>query len=136
MKSLKIVVAALLITFLGTSFTYAGVNLDDKDSKSVIKARQAIENASPDDWTTFAKSAAVCIKKNTNMKEASQWIDKSLQIKETQYNLEVKGDYYNANKLYREAMSYYIKSIAAGKAADKNFSASRLQNKIVAAQKK
>ena len=104
MKSLKIVVAALLITFLGTSFTYAGVNLDDKDSKSVIKARKAAENAAPDDWTTFAQSAALCIRKNTNMKEASQWIDKSLEIQETQYNLEVKGDYYKANKLIRKLL--------------------------------
>jgi hypothetical protein len=136
MKSLKIVVAALLITFLGTSFTYAGVNLDDKDSKSVIKARKAAENAAPDDWTTFAQSAALCIRKNTNMKEASQWIDKSLEIQETQYNLEVKGDYYKANKLYKEAVSYYIKSIAAGRNANKNFDTSKLQNKILAIRKK
>ena len=134
MKSLKIVIAFLLIAFLGTSFAYATV--DDKDSKSVIKARKAAENAAPDDWTTFAQSAAVCIKKNTNMKEASQWIDKSLEIKQTQYNLEIKGDYYRANKLYREAMGYYIKSLTAGREADKYFDASKLQNKIVALQKK
>lgn len=136
MKSLKIVIAVLLVAFLGTSFTYANVDLDDKDSKSVIKARKAIQNAAPDDWTTFAQSAAICIKKNQNMKEASQWIDKSLKIKETQYNLEVKGDYYKANKLYREAMTYYIKSIAAGRSLDNNFDASRLQSKILATQKK
>jgi len=136
MKSFKIVIAFLLVAFLGTSFTYANADLDDKDSKSVIKARKAIQNAGPDDWTTFAQSAAVCIKKNTNMKEASQWINKSLEIKETQYNLEIKGDYYKANKLYREAMGYYIKSITVGRSLDSKFDAAKLQNKIVALQKK
>ncbi len=121
----------LLLTFL-FSAAYAGPGNNDK---AISKARAAIEKASLDDWETYAKSAEMCISKNVNMKEASKWLDHSIAIKATTYNLRVKGDYYLKNKLPRKAMEQYLKAIDIGKAKDNNYDMSDLQNRIGKARK-
>ena len=118
-------VAAFLMTFISVA-NYAAV----KPDKVVEKARAAVNAASPHDWETYAKSAQMCIKKKVNLAEAKEWLDKSLSIKETPYALEVAGDYYMVNKLAREAITYYIKSINMIKAKDFYASTSALQEKI------
>ena len=102
MKSIKSIFFALLLIATTAQFSYAGYG--DKTSD---KARTAVENAAPDDWKTYAKSAQKCIRKKVNLKEAATWIDKSLSIKETAYNLEVKGDYYAAMNLPEKAIEMY-----------------------------
>ena len=99
-------------------------------NKAVEKARAAVEKASPDDWQTYAKSAEKCIRREVNLKEAAEWLDKSLSIKETSYNLRVKGDYYKMNNLPEKALEYYIKSIQAGILSDVNYSDPETQQKI------
>lgn len=105
------------------------------NEKIISKARAAIENASPDDWETYAKSAELCIAKNINMKEASKWLDHSLSIKKTTYNLRVKGDYYLKNKLPVKAMEKYLEAIDVGRAKDFYFDSSELQSRIYKARK-
>lgn len=118
--------AIMILTF--ASFANA------QDSKAVQKAKAAVENASPDDWQTYAKSAQVLIRKKESMKDASEWIDKSLAIKETPYNLEIKGDYYRANNLPKKALEFYVKAMQMGKESDVNFNTSSLQEKVVEIQ--
>ncbi len=92
------------------------------DNKTVEKARLAVEEAAPDDWFTFAESAEKCMKKKVNLKEAKTWLDKSLRIKETPFNLAIMGDYYNMNKLPEQALEYYVKSLRVGLEQDINYS--------------
>ena len=120
----------LSVLFLSTSVMATTLKVDDKkNNKIVLKARAAVDDASPDDWRTLAESADKMFQRKLNLKEAASWIDRSLEIKETAYNLEVKGDYYVINNLPEEAIKYYVKSIALGQ-QDASFNAGRVQDKI------
>lgn len=121
-------VAAVAMFLVGSSFSvYA------KSDKAVDKARSAVENASPDDWETYAKSAQMLIRKKASMGEAKKWVEKSLSIRETPFNLEVMGDYYIKNNLPKQAIKYYIKSMDKLKENDANIDTSAIQGKIVKA---
>ncbi len=100
------------------------------DDKTTLKAREAVENASPDDWMAYASSAEKCMKKNVNLKEAAAWIDKSMAIKETSYNLRLKGLYYEKNNLPEKALECYINSLRAGLEDDINYSDEKTQLKV------
>ncbi|MFW5761072.1 MAG: tetratricopeptide repeat protein [Cyclobacteriaceae bacterium] len=103
---------------------------EEKTDKVTIKARELVNKAAPDDWMTYAKAAEKCINKGVNLKEAAQWLDTSIEIKETAYNLELKGDYYVRNNLPDKALEYYVKTLKVGKEQDFNFDASGIQKKI------
>jgi len=128
-KVITIMVMGLFIA--GTSF--AGV-VDDKDNdktnKTTLKARQAVEQASPEDWLALAESADMCFRKNVNLKEAAEWIDRSIAIKETSFNLEVKGDYYLVSNLPDEALEFYVESMKKGHEEGSTFDSGRIQEKI------
>ena len=124
----KILMITMMLFFVSmTSGTFA---LDGKEDKIINKFKEIVENASPDDWYTLANSADMCLKKNINRKEIAVWLDKSLSIKETPYNLEVKGDYYRINNLPEKAGKCYLKAIQIGSEEDSNFDSSDLQEKI------
>jgi hypothetical protein len=120
--------------FISSAAFAANIQVKDTD-KTTLKAREAVENASPDDWKTLAESAEKCMKKNVNLKEAATWLDKSLTIKEDPYNLRLKGDYYQLNNLPQQALEYYIKSIRAGLATNVNYSDPDTQRKIAEIKK-
>lgn len=118
---------------IGLMFLFAQFNAfsaTNPTDKTIEKARAAVEAAGPDDWETLAKSAEMCIRKNVNMTEAKQWIDASMEIKESPLALEVAGDYYKANKLYTKATDHYVKSMLALKKSDFYADTSHLEAKI------
>ncbi len=119
-KSVRMFSMALAALFLSVG-TYAG-NKSTVNNKTAEKARQAVEEAAPDDWYTYAHSAERCIRKKVNLKEAKSWLDKSIQIKETPYNLAVMGDYFQKNNLPEKALEYYVKSLRVGLQDDINYS--------------
>ena len=80
------------------------------NEKIVEKARYAVEQAAPDDWYTLAQSAQKCIQKGINLKEAVVWLNESLRIKRTPYNLEIQGDYFAKNRLPLKAIHAYAES--------------------------
>lgn len=110
---------ALAIVFVFTSGVYAAPKATE--NKTVEKARLAVEEAAPDDWFTYAEAAQKCMKKKVNLKEAKTWLQKSLDIKETPYNLAVMGDYYHMNKLPEKALEYYVNSLRLGLEQDINY---------------
>jgi hypothetical protein len=126
---MKKVASFLMIAILcGISFSTRAS--DGKNEKFMNKHREIISELSPDDWYTLAASAESCIKKNIINKEVAEWIDRSLEIKKTAYNLEVKGDYYIKNKLPDKAGECYLEAIKVGIEEDDNFDSSELQEKI------
>ena len=110
-KNVKMIMMALAAVFVSAS-VYAAPGT--AENKTVEKARLAVEEAAPDDWHTYAESAEKCMRKKVNLKEAKVWLDKSLNIKETPYNLAIMGDYYNMNDLPEKALEYYVKSLRVG----------------------
>ena len=117
-KNVRLIMMALATVFVSTS-VYAAPKATE--NKTVEKARLAVEEAAPDDWYTYAEAAQKCMKKKVNLKEAKTWLQKSLNIKETPYNLAVMGDYYNMNKLPEKALEYYVKSLRLGLEQDINY---------------
>jgi hypothetical protein len=124
LKVFKNSVVALIVFASVNSIASAGRG----DDRTTDKARAEVAKASADDWQTLAVNAEKCFKKKVNLKEASEWLDRSLRIAETRYNLELKGDYYSMNNLPDKAIEYYLKSINAVR--DKSSS------EIIAIQKK
>jgi hypothetical protein len=119
---LSITIALVLLSSF-TSFA----NVDDR---TVEKTREAVENASPHDWYTLALSAEKCFKKKVNLKEASDWLDQSLEIAETPFNLELKGDYYTDNRLPDKALEYYVRAMNTMKVNDGTADISKIQKKV------
>ena len=126
---MKTIIKSVIWTFLLLAFLTSYAN-DNKNEKMVDKFSDRIENASPDDWYVLADCADQCLKKNINCKEVAEWIDKSLAIKETPYNLEIKGDYFMQNKLPEKAGKYYLKALQLGNDLDSEFESGELQKKI------
>lgn len=120
----------ILLSFVSASLATAGSKDEGKEDKTTVKMRESVANASPDDWHTFAEAAEKCIMKGVNLKEASEWLDKSLSIRECSYNLVVKGDYYKVNRLPEQALAYYVKALQAGKTENPDFDPSAIQKKI------
>ena len=126
MKNLvSISLSALLVLVMFSAYAN-----NDRTEKIVSKHRDAVENAAPDDWYTLAFSAQQCLEKKANCKEVANWIDKSLSIKVTPYNLEVKGDYYMINRLNDKALECYLQVFKLEKEKDNNFDGTVLQKKI------
>ena len=117
---------SLAVLFL---FAFATM-VQAKEGKAVQKAKEAVSNAAPDDWMTYAESAEVLLKKNTSLNDVSEWLDKSIAVKESSYNLELKGDYYMATNLPKKAMEFYIKSIQKGKEESESYNLLEVQDKI------
>jgi len=100
------------------------------DDRTTEKTREDVENASPDDWYTLAISAEKCFKKKVNLKQATEWLDQSIEIAETPFNLELKGDYYIENRLPDKALTYYVRAMNVMKEDDGEADVSQLQKKI------
>lgn len=127
MKSLSKLTIVVIIAVLFTSQAFAN---GDPNSKLVEKAKKAVSEADATDWETLAQSAEICFMKNENIEEASQWINKSIEIKATPYNLEVKGDYLSSIGENKEAISNYYQAILKSKEEDSNKSTEKLQSKM------
>ena len=128
---------AVVLSFcmLSILMSTAAIAKDSGSNKTVEKARKAVNQASNDDWMTYAESAEKCIKKNINLKEAGEWLDRSLAIKETAYNLKVKGLYYEKNNLPEKALEYYVKSLKVGIENDITYEDLQTQAKVVTLRK-
>jgi len=129
MNTLKVskgVVLGLIFFASVSSVAWANKAAD----RTTDKARAEVAKASADDWQTLAANAEKCFRKKVNLKEASEWLDRSLQIAETRYNLELKGDYYSMNKLQDKAVEYYIKAINVAQRSKSTSEVIVLQQKI------
>jgi hypothetical protein len=118
-------ITAMAFVILTGSISFAKV-----DDRTTEKTREAVENASPHDWYTLATSAEKCFKKKVNLKQASEWLDQSLEIAETPFNLELKGDYFIENQLPDRALEYYVRAMSVMKEKDGEADVVQLQKKI------
>ncbi len=125
-ENLKSTLTTVLVLVMITgSATFAKI-----DDRTTEKTREAVENASPHDWYTLAISAEKCFKKKVNLKEASEWLDQSLEIAETPLNLELKGDYFIDNRLPDKALEYYVRAMNTIKENNGEADVVHIQKKI------
>ena len=110
------------MSFLGLALLFSQLSVAGNVSEKVVeKARYAVEQAAPHDWETLAKSAEKCIRRGVNLKEAVAWLEQSVEIKRTSYNLEVLGDYYAKNHLPKKAIGAYAESFRRGILTDERY---------------
>ncbi|MGB3850285.1 MAG: hypothetical protein WA958_09980 [Tunicatimonas sp.] len=131
MHQLPIVFSRMFFIMVLLGGTATNLLANQRGDRTTERARQAVEEASPDDWHTLARSAKLCIAKGVNLKEAAGWLKQSLDIKETPYNLCVQGDYYVKNRLPEQALESYSKSIRVGKISDPSYADAATQKKIL-----
>ncbi len=130
-KTLRNVTLGLALLSMLSLATVANAAIGDK---TYDKLKEAVSNASPDDWMIYAKSAQKLIRKKAHLGEAKEWITKSLVISESAFNREVYGDYYMANNLPREAVEQYYKSMELKKKSDPNANLGTIQDKMFRAK--
>jgi hypothetical protein len=131
MNRISFILSRMFVMVFLVGSTAPSLLATSRIDRTTERARRAVEQASPDDWHTLAKSAEQCIDKGVNLKEAATWLNQSLAIKETAYNLRVQGDYYVMNQLPERALESYSKSIRVGKLDDPSYADVATQKKIV-----
>lgn len=119
---------AFLFAALISFGTYASPEISGGRT-SVKAAKENVKKAAPGDWKTYAESAEVLVKKQSNMKEAAEWIRKSINIKRTSYNTMVEADYYYAVGMNEKALETYLKAMELGK-EEKDFNPKEVQKRI------
>jgi hypothetical protein len=102
----------------------------DTIDKVLASARKAVAEAKPDEWRTAYRAAAFCLDNNVNLPEAKAWLEKSIAVKETMYNLSGKARVLAMEGHKAEAIALAKKAIAVGKAADPKAETSMVENLI------
>lgn len=105
------------------------VNASGKD-RVLNKARKAVESNFDNNWKVFAQSASMVIERGVGLEEAKAWLETSLDIQKTPYNLEVMGDYFFETGDKKSAVKYYYESLVMLKASSLDPDTQALQAKI------
>ncbi len=119
-----------LATAIAIAVLSSSVSLASTDDRMIEKTRETVENAGQYDWYTLAICAKKCFEKNVNLKEAANWLNQSLEIAETPFNLELKGDYYYQNQLPDKALDYYVRAMNMLKIRDGEADIAGIQKKV------
>lgn len=117
-----------LLVVVSQSFAFAS------NPDVVSRAKKAVAS-SPDDWYVLASAADVCLEQHANLKEARQWIEKSLEMEENAYTLEVMGDYYLESNEPLKAIEYYVLSLKKARDTQNELNPENQQAKIARANK-
>ncbi len=112
---------------LGVPFT---VNYDTT-AKVLAAARKAV-----DDWRLPYRAATFCLDNNVNLAEARGWMDKSIAMKETMYNLAGKARFLALDGKKADAIAMAKRAITIGKAADPKVDTAMVDNLLKEWEKK
>ncbi|MDW3193869.1 MAG: hypothetical protein R8G66_15965 [Cytophagales bacterium] len=134
MKNKKSLLAVLvLLSAIVVNANVANTNVANPNfgkDKVLNKARKAVASNFDNSWKVFAQSASMIIKEDVALEEAKSWLDASLKIQKTSFNLEVMGDYYFATGDKKSAIKYYHESLVLLKETTLNPDTGQLQAKI------
>ncbi len=132
MKASKINTIALLLTVLAFPLLSLGSTSPESEKEEIIaKARKLVKEANPNDWFVYAVAAEKCIRISANLEEAESWIERSLDIKETGYNLSIQGDLYLQKGDYKLAIESFERSLQIGSLQEEGFDPAKIQAKIM-----
>ena len=124
-------ITTLFAAFLMAMISYPGIASDLDAEEMITKQERRAENAAPDDWKTFADCANSLVANRIVTEEAMQWIDRSINIRETVFNRTVKGDYLVLKGKIREAQAEYVRAIELAKLENKPEQIGNIQWKIM-----
>ncbi|MBZ5588833.1 MAG: DUF2911 domain-containing protein [Acidobacteriia bacterium] len=103
----------------------------DTTAKVLAAARKAV-----DDWRLPYRAATFCLDNNVNLDEARGWMDRSIAMKETMYNLAGKARFLALDGKKADAIALAKKAITVGKAADPKADTVMVDNLIKEWEKK
>jgi hypothetical protein len=88
----------------------------DTHGKALASARTEVAAAKPDDWRTPYRAADYCFNSNVSMDEGKAWLQKSLTVKETFYNVSLQAKMKAKEGDTQQAVALAQKAIQLGKA--------------------
>jgi len=103
----------------------------DTTNKVLAAARKAV-----DDWRLPYRAATFCLDNNVNLAEARVWMNKSVAMKETMYNLAGQARFLALDGKKADAIALATKAITVGKAADPKADTAMVDNLIKEWEKK
>ena len=106
------------------------INLDTTN-KVLATARKSI-----DDWRLPYRAATFCLDNNVNLVEARSWMNKSVAMKETMYNLSGQARFLFLDGKKDQAIALAKKAVTVGKAADPKADTAMVDNMIKEWEKK
>ena len=124
------VVTLILLT---AQFTYADNLSSVEEEALILKHSEAVDKAKPKDWKTPALCANDIVTQRIKSTEALEWVNKSIEIKETVFNRVVKGDYFVVNDEIEKAQKEYIRAINLARETGKNEMIPGIQWKVLVA---
>lgn len=132
MSRIKNIAAIVVILLFSTASVLADGN-DSRKDELIGKYQSRIDKAKEHDWQTYAECADELLSLRITCEEVCNWIEKSIQIKETVKNRTLKGDLMVLQGKYTEAKKEYIKAIALAQHSDEAHLIADLQWKILVA---
>jgi hypothetical protein len=87
-------------------------------ARVLAAARVSVAEAKPDDGRTPLRAALFCIENAVNLDEAAVWIEKSIAVKETMFNLATKARLLALQGKQGDAIALARRAKQVGKAAD------------------
>lgn len=127
-NSIKLFAIALIATVTVSTSSFAS------NEKTINDTAVAVDVEAKKDWILLAKQSEYLMNRNSHLSTAKVWLEESLEIKETAYNLELMGDLHFKNNEGKQAIIYYIKAMEALKTENPLVDTASLQDKIVQAK--
>jgi hypothetical protein len=90
----------------------------DTQAKAIANIRAALDNLEEDDWATLNRCASYCIQNDILLDEAAKWLEKSISIQETFWNLRQKAQLSAKMGKTTDAIEIGLKAIDVSKSSD------------------
>lgn len=127
---MRFAIICVLSFFLSIVSVYAEGN-EVNEEKFIAQNQHKVERAAENDWKTPAECAEALVSKRIWNKIALEWINKSIDIRETVYNRIVKGDFLVLTGKIKEGQKEYIRAIELAKETGNNSEIGHIQWKML-----
>lgn len=121
----------ILVIFLSMVINLPAEGSDPDEEAFIARQEERIASTSYHDWKTYADCVRALVERRIKTEEALQWIDHSIEIRETIYNLEIKGDYLVLSGQVREGQKHYVRAIELAREEGKAHKVGEIQWKIL-----
>jgi hypothetical protein len=131
---LRIVIISILyfIIFCGPVPGNAGTRIPDHpEDMAVRKAKIKAAKAGIRDWKTLAGCAGILLSKGISTDEVLSWIERSIALRESSYNLGLLGDFYRAKLDFARSKDCYLRALMLAQSENDNEAIRSIQLKLL-----
>ena len=96
------------------------VEVKDIPALTLVKARQTVASAKPDDWQTPLQAGNYLLNNKGDLTQALAWADQSIKARENFNNLNLKARILAAQGKTADAVATGEKALQVGRAANAN----------------